>query len=39
MSDLKKYIKKRKDREKFFGNNYEDGYHDFKIGVIVKEAR
>ena len=39
MSDLKKYIEKRKALDKVFAENYEEGYHDFKIGVMVREAR
>ncbi len=39
MSDLKKYIEKRKARDEVFAENYEDGYHDFKIGVMIREAR
>ncbi len=39
MSDLKKYIKERKRREKAFAFNYEQGYEDFKIGVVLRQAR
>ncbi len=39
MSDLKKYIEKRKARDKVFAEDYEEGYNDFKIGVMIKEAR
>jgi len=39
MSDLKKYIDIRKGRDKVFAENYEQGYHDFKIGVMIREAR
>jgi ribosome-binding protein aMBF1 (putative translation factor) len=39
MSDLKKYIEKRKAADKAFAENYEEGYHDFKIGVMIREAR
>ena len=39
MSDLKKYIEKRKALDKVFAENYEEGYHDFKTGVMVREAR
>jgi len=39
MSDLKKYIRKRKAEDKDFAENYETGYHDFKIGIMIKEAR
>lgn len=39
MSDLKKYVKNRKAKDKNFAENYDEGYHDFKIGVMIKEAR
>jgi ribosome-binding protein aMBF1 (putative translation factor) len=39
MSDLKKYIHKRKKKEKGFAKGYEEGYEQFKIGVILREAR
>jgi hypothetical protein len=39
MSDLKKYIKTRKKRDKNFFLNFDEGYQAFKIGVMLKEAR
>ena len=39
MSDLKKYIQKRKQSDKGFALNYDSGYEDFKIGVMLKQAR
>jgi len=39
MSDLQKYIKERKRRDPEFVDNYEEGYKDFKIGVILKQSR
>ena len=39
MSDLKKYIQRRKQSDKGFALNYESGYEDFKIGVILRQAR
>ena len=39
MSDLKTYIKKRKQNDKAFAFNYEQGYEDFKIGVMLRQAR
>jgi len=39
MSDLKKYIAKRKGRDPAFAENYESRYHEFKIGVMLKMAR
>ncbi len=39
MSDLKKYIDKRKEKDKDFSLNFNEGYQAFKIGVMLKEAR
>lgn len=39
MSDLKKYIKKRKKEDKTFRLNYDSGYRDFKLGVLLKKLR
>ncbi len=39
MSDLQKYVKKRKARDPEFAKNYDSGYEQFKIGVILKQAR
>ena len=39
MSDLRKYINERKKREKAFAKNYEEGYEQFKVGVMLREAR
>jgi len=39
MSDLKKYIAKRKTRDVEFAKDYETGYAEFKIGVMLKMAR
>lgn len=39
MSDLKKYMKKRKSRDPRFAVDYDSGYEQFKIGVILKKAR
>jgi HTH-type transcriptional regulator / antitoxin HipB len=39
MSDLKKYISKRKKRDLDFAKDYEQGYERFKIGVLLKQAR
>jgi HTH-type transcriptional regulator / antitoxin HipB len=39
MSDLKKYINKRKIKDKDFSRNFEEGYKQFKIGVILKQER
>ena len=39
MSDLKKYIAKRKKTDKEFAEGYEEGYEQFKIGVVLRQAR
>ncbi len=39
MSDLQKYIAKRKTRDPEFAKDYERGYEEFKIGVMLKMAR
>ena len=39
MSDLKKYISKRKARDPEFARGYDSGYEQFKIGVMLKMAR
>ncbi len=39
MSDLQKYIKKRKKRAPEFANSFDTGYEQFKIGVLLKQAR
>ena len=39
MSDLKKYITKRKEHDEIFSLNFDEGYQAFKIGILLKEAR
>ncbi|NOR58308.1 MAG: helix-turn-helix domain-containing protein [Sulfurimonas sp.] len=39
MSDLKKYVAKRKETDSEFAKNFEDGYQEFKIGEMLKQAR
>ena len=39
MSDLRRYIKKRKENDKAFALSYDQGYEDFKIGVLLRQAR
>jgi HTH-type transcriptional regulator / antitoxin HipB len=39
MSDVKRYIQKRTGNDTEFAQNYEAGYADFKIGVILRQAR
>jgi DNA-binding XRE family transcriptional regulator len=39
MSDLKRYVKKRKISDKSFAKNYDQDYAEFKISVILRELR
>ena len=39
MSDLKKYIQKRKITDKNFAQGFDSGYEEFKIGEVLKQAR
>ena len=39
MSDLKKYIAKRKQTDTAFAEGFEEGYEQFKIGVVLRQAR
>jgi HTH-type transcriptional regulator / antitoxin HipB len=39
MSDFKKYIDNRKKKDKKFAENFDEGYEQFKIGVILRQAR
>ena len=39
MSDLQNYIKARKARDPKFAKNFDSGYEQFKIGVMLKQAR
>lgn len=39
MSDVKRYMQERSARDPEFAENYEVGYADFKIGVILRQAR
>ncbi len=39
MSNLKKYIAGRKKKDRNFAENYEEGYEQFKIGVVLRQAR
>jgi DNA-binding XRE family transcriptional regulator len=39
MSDLQNYIDKRKCRDAEFAEDFDAGYEDFKIGVMLKQAR
>ena len=39
MSDLNKYISKRKKDDQEFAENYDTGYQDFKVSVLLKQIR
>lgn len=39
MSDIKKYIQKRKAHDAEFAENYEVGYEDLKIGMKIYQLR
>ena len=39
MSDLRIYIENRKTTDPEFSENYEQGYQEFKLGVMLRQAR
>ena len=39
MSDLEKYIHKRKETDADFAKGFDSGYEEFKIGAVLKQAR
>jgi ribosome-binding protein aMBF1 (putative translation factor) len=39
MSDLKRYIRERKKRDRRFAEGYDKGYEQFKVGVMLRQAR
>ena len=39
MSDVKRYVQNRAKRDPKFAENCDAGYADFKIGVILRQAR
>ena len=39
MSDLQRYITKRKKSDSDFAKDYEKGFMDFKIGALLRQAR
>jgi len=39
MKNLKTYISERKVRDPKFAENFDSGYQEFKIGVVLKIAR
>lgn len=39
MTDLDRYINKRKQASVDFADGFDEGYEDFKFGVLLKQAR
>lgn len=39
MSDIQAYISERKQSDPEFAEGYEEGFRNFKIGVLLKQAR
>ena len=39
MSDVEKYIKRRKSKDAEFASGFESGYRDFEIGILLRQAR
>lgn len=39
MSDLKKYIAEKKKKDKTFATGFDEGYEQFKIGAVLRQAR
>jgi ribosome-binding protein aMBF1 (putative translation factor) len=39
MSDLEKYVRERKKRDRIFEEGYDEGYEHLKIGVLLRQAR
>jgi len=39
MSELQEYVAKRKKREREFAEGYEVGYEQFKLGMLLRQAR
>lgn len=39
MSEVKNYVQKRAEHAPEFAENYDAGYEDLKIGVILRQAR
>jgi HTH-type transcriptional regulator/antitoxin HipB len=37
--DLSKYISRRKKRDRNFAENFESGYQELKVGVLLRQAR
>ena len=39
MSDLKKYVVKRKKKDIAFALDFDEGYENFKLGVLLRQVR
>ena len=39
MSDLQRYVKDRMAKDAEFTDGYEEGYANFKLGVLLRQAR
>ncbi|MDI6760746.1 MAG: helix-turn-helix transcriptional regulator [Candidatus Brocadiaceae bacterium] len=39
MSDLREYISERRKKDKKFAEGFEEGYEQFKVGVMLRRAR
>ena len=39
MNDLQRYVEKRKVRDPEFAFDFDTGYEDFKLGVVLRQAR
>ena len=39
MSDLRKYVEYRKAKDPEFSRKYDEGYREFKICVLLRQAR
>jgi len=39
MSDLDSYIEERKKKDKGFAEGFDEGYEQFKIGEVLRQAR
>ena len=39
MSDLKRYTEERKKRDASFSEGFDEGYEQFKIGVMLRQMR
>lgn len=39
MSDLKRYIGERKKRDRKFAEGFDEGYEQFRVGVMLRQAR